>query len=95
MSRARTRIFCRLFFFSLCCPLPLCTAPRPQSLTSLFFPRRFTLLVAIEYAWNVYPATPVSSGVLHASHLVLLGALFLAAMPVRDRRAAVTEKKHK
>jgi len=35
------------------------------------------LILGIEYAWNVFPSTPLSSGVLLASNtLLLLGIWF-------------------
>jgi hypothetical protein len=49
-------------------------------------------MIAIEYAWNVYPATPVSSGILHAAHMVLLGALLFTAMPAPSKARSVDKK---
>lgn len=40
-------------------------------------PMRVALLVAIEFSWNVYPSTPLSSTVLHVSHLVTIAGLWL------------------
>ena len=39
---------------------------------------RLGLLVAIEYCWNVFPATPISSGLLALCHGVLLIALLVS-----------------
>ena len=39
---------------------------------------RFALLLGIEYSWNVFPATPTSSCVLHVCHAVMLVALWPA-----------------
>jgi uncharacterized membrane protein len=38
--------------------------------------RRLALLVTIEYAWNVFPSTSLSSGVLLGAHVVLLIAIW-------------------
>lgn len=38
---------------------------------------RFLLLGLIEYAWNTYPSTNVSSALLHLCHLVLLAGIFM------------------
>eukprot|EP00051_Salpingoeca_urceolata_P030077 m.491972 g.491972 ORF g.491972 m.491972 type:complete len:411 (-) comp31115_c0_seq1:169-1401(-) len=46
--------------------------------TKLPAPIGVGLLLAIEYAWNMYPATPVSSATLHVAHAVLLIALWLS-----------------
>ena len=35
-------------------------------------------MAAIEYAFNVYPSTPLSSTVLHLAHAVVLGGVFRA-----------------
>ncbi|KAL9714767.1 dolichyl-P-Man:Man(5)GlcNAc(2)-PP-dolichol alpha-1,3-mannosyltransferase [Leucoagaricus gongylophorus] len=41
------------------------------------FPIKLTLLMAIEYAWNIYPSTNLSSGVLLAGNsLLLVGVWF-------------------
>ena len=42
------------------------------------------ILVGIEYAFNVFPATPVSSAVLQVCHLVLLGGLLAISMDGDD-----------
>jgi alpha-1,3-mannosyltransferase len=39
---------------------------------------RVTMLIAIEVCWNVFPASPLSSSVLLACHVLLLAALGLA-----------------
>ena len=44
--------------------------------TELRLTYKFLLLGLIEYAWNTYPSTPVSSALLHACHVVLLLATF-------------------
>lgn len=44
--------------------------------TNLRLTYKFLLLGLIEYAWNTYPSTNVSSLLLHACHLVLLVAIF-------------------
>ncbi|KAG0253141.1 dolichyl-P-Man:Man(5)GlcNAc(2)-PP-dolichol alpha-1,3-mannosyltransferase [Mortierella polycephala] len=46
------------------------------------------LLGAIEWSWNVYPATAESSGVLMASHLVILAGLWFGK---KDARGTVEE----
>ncbi|KIP08176.1 glycosyltransferase family 58 protein [Phlebiopsis gigantea 11061_1 CR5-6] len=40
-------------------------------------PIKLVLLLGIEYAWNVYPSTPLSSGGLCAANLVLLAGVWL------------------
>jgi alpha-1,3-mannosyltransferase len=56
-------------------PLLLWLTPLPTVL-------RLSLLAAIEYAWNVFPATAQSSGVLIAAHVVLtLALLFSKRLP--------------
>jgi alpha-1,3-mannosyltransferase len=56
------------------------------------------LIGAIEYAWNVYPSTPLSSGLLLTANLVILlgiwfgypeGKMFLK----RSNRSQVSVKK--
>jgi len=39
------------------------------------------MLVSIEYSFNVFPATPLSSGILQCSHLLLLVASYYADVP--------------
>ncbi|KAG8695601.1 dolichyl-P-Man:Man(5)GlcNAc(2)-PP-dolichol alpha-1,3-mannosyltransferase [Ceratobasidium sp. 394] len=38
-------------------------------------PVRVAILVAVEYAWNTYPSTNLSSAILLASHILLLGGI--------------------
>lgn len=38
---------------------------------------KLLILGIIEFAWNVYPSTSMSSLLLHASHIAILGGLFL------------------
>ncbi|KAJ3231436.1 dolichyl-P-Man:Man(5)GlcNAc(2)-PP-dolichol alpha-1,3-mannosyltransferase [Chytriomyces hyalinus] len=44
---------------------------------SLMLPVKIAMFFAIEYCWNVYPSTNVSSILLFACHLILLSALLL------------------
>ncbi|KAG9119231.1 dolichyl-P-Man:Man(5)GlcNAc(2)-PP-dolichol alpha-1,3-mannosyltransferase [Ceratobasidium sp. 392] len=37
---------------------------------------RVVILAAIEYAWNIYPSTSLSSGILLASHIILIIGIF-------------------
>lgn len=53
-------------------PFLLYVSPLPNSL-------RLLVLAVIEYAWNVFPATAISSGLLIACHVTLLGALLVSA----------------
>jgi len=39
---------------------------------------RMALLLALEWSWNVFPATPTSSSVLHVCHAIILVALMFA-----------------
>ncbi|KAF9361534.1 dolichyl-P-Man:Man(5)GlcNAc(2)-PP-dolichol alpha-1,3-mannosyltransferase [Mortierella sp. AD094] len=48
---------------------------------------RFLLLGAIEWSWNVFPATAESSGVLAASHLVILAGLWIGKEKERQKSA--------
>ncbi|KAH8959202.1 hypothetical protein BDL97_06G067200 [Sphagnum fallax] len=41
-------------------------------------PIRFALFIGIELCWNVYPSTPLSSLVLLACHVIILGGLWCA-----------------
>lgn len=45
--------------------------------TDLRLTYKFLLLGLIEYAWNTYPSTNVSSALLHVCHVVLLLATFM------------------
>lgn len=45
------------------------------------YPLRICILGVIEFCWNVYPSTWYSSLLLHASHLILLVALFRLPPP--------------
>ena len=70
------------YFFSL--PALLFAIPNPsrseRALASVAADAaRVGVLAAIEYAWNVFPATPRSSGVLLAAHAVVLLGLWRAA----------------
>jgi len=50
------------------------------------YPTALKLFVvgAIEYGWNVYPSTRLSSVVLCASHIVLLGGIWFGYPEGRD-----------
>ncbi|GAA95532.1 glycosyltransferase family 58 protein [Mixia osmundae IAM 14324] len=54
-------------------------------------PARILVLLAIEYAWNVFPSTAVSSAILLASHLALLAGLYFRDLDDRPppRRASL------
>ena len=39
---------------------------------NLFFRRRLAMIIGIEYAWNVFPSTPLSSGILLVSNCALV-----------------------
>ncbi|KAG0099443.1 dolichyl-P-Man:Man(5)GlcNAc(2)-PP-dolichol alpha-1,3-mannosyltransferase [Podila epicladia] len=47
---------------------------------------RVLLFAAIEWSWNVFPATPVSSQALLASHLVILVGLWVGKASLRAKR---------
>lgn len=51
--------------------------------TRLPVPARLALFGTIEYAWNVFPSTAVSSSALLAAHAVLLGALWIGPRSAR------------
>lgn len=42
---------------------------------------KIAILPLIEWAFNVFPATPLSSGTLQVCHWVLLFGLYLSPMP--------------
>jgi ALG3 protein len=56
-------------------------------------------LVAIEYCWNVFPATPASSMLLQTVHFAVLSRLLFNAMPTlpngQFRRVVKAAKKNK
>ena len=43
---------------------------------------KIAILPLIEWAFNVFPATPLSSGTLQACHWILLFGLYLSPMPI-------------
>jgi alpha-1,3-mannosyltransferase len=49
--------------------------------TDLWHPLRVMILVGIEVAFNVFPATPISSALLQVCHLLLLVALLRTPVP--------------
>ncbi|KAH7103723.1 glycosyltransferase family 58 protein [Auriculariales sp. MPI-PUGE-AT-0066] len=55
--------------------------------TKLPVPMRLGLLAAIEYAWNVYPSTNMSSGVLLVAHIALLLGIWFGWAEGRVERA--------
>mmetsp|Transcript_28406 Transcript_28406/g.74628 ORF Transcript_28406/g.74628 Transcript_28406/m.74628 type:complete len:428 (+) Transcript_28406:260-1543(+) len=54
---------------------------------------KIALMVAIEYCWNVYPSTPLSSGLLHGCHALLVAAVWFGGMWPAPRAAEVSTKK--
>eukprot|EP00041_Stephanoeca_diplocostata_P037160 m.1391080 g.1391080 ORF g.1391080 m.1391080 type:complete len:105 (-) comp24990_c2_seq15:729-1043(-) len=52
---------------------------------------RFILIGCIEYSWNVFPATPVSSGLLQACHGIILIALWQASVGAAAASARKTK----
>jgi len=71
---ARTLHFQFLAWYFHTLPLLLWHSPLPV-------PLRLAALAAVEYAFNVYPSTPASSGVLQAAHAVVLLGIFLSRVP--------------
>ncbi|KNC78941.1 hypothetical protein SARC_08648 [Sphaeroforma arctica JP610] len=60
-------------------------------------PVRFLVLIGFEWAWNTYPSTSISSGILLCTHLVLLAGLITASIVPKDssdssRKALVNKK---
>eukprot|EP00053_Salpingoeca_punica_P024831 m.14795 g.14795 ORF g.14795 m.14795 type:complete len:445 (+) comp7229_c1_seq1:2206-3540(+) len=47
---------------------------------------RLAILAGLEVAWNTYPATPFSSGLLHACHLLLLAGLLFYHRPIPAKK---------
>ncbi|ORX98842.1 glycosyltransferase family 58 protein [Basidiobolus meristosporus CBS 931.73] len=54
---------------------------------------RFLMIGAIEYCWNVFPATFYSSLLLQVCHIVLLSSLFLSSVDLSSRKK--TNKRQK
>ncbi|EGD80515.1 alpha-1,3-mannosyltransferase ALG3 isoform d [Salpingoeca rosetta] len=46
-----------------------------------FLLRSCAVLVGIEFAWNTYPSTDISSAVLHVCHFIMIIAVFTATTP--------------
>ena len=70
------------------------TFPFMAWMTDLPLAFRVGLVGMVEYAFNVYPATPFSSYVLQSAHLVLLAWIWMARVPkVVDLRARSTKSK--
>ena len=49
--------------------------------TSMNIPLRVVAIIAIEYSFNVFPATALSSFVLQTSHFIILIYLVLMEVP--------------
>ena len=57
------------------------TMPFLISRTKLPFAASCLLFFTIEWAYNVYPATSLSSSILQSCHLIILIALYLSPLP--------------
>ena len=57
----------------------------------LAIPVRLAIWIMIEVAFNVYPATPWSSGLLQVAHIVLLVALYVSPAPLCDENLWIDE----
>jgi alpha-1,3-mannosyltransferase len=64
------------YFFSIPALCIFAALPRPRILNVPLPFLEAATLAAIEYAFNIYPATPLSSLVLQAGHAILLCGLF-------------------
>ncbi|KZV97652.1 glycosyltransferase family 58 protein [Exidia glandulosa HHB12029] len=60
--------------------------------TRLPVPVRLALLASVEYAWNVYPSTNMSSGILLAAHMVLILGIWFGWPEGKDRTLRVQSK---
>jgi len=56
--------------------------------TALPVPIKLMLLLAIEYSWNVFPSTKLSSGILVGSNAILLVGIWFG----KSRTGKVDEK---
>eukprot|EP01135_Chromosphaera_perkinsii_P007547 Nk52_evm3s914 gene=Nk52_evmTU3s914 len=54
---------------------------------------RLALLAAFEYCWNVYPATPMSSAILQANHLVVLMTFYATLLSLQPPAPSVHSSK--
>ncbi len=52
---------------------------------------RVAILVAIEVAWNVFPSTWWSSGLLHKCHIVMLLCIFVTLWKEKRTAARASE----
>jgi len=56
---------------------------------------KLMIFSAIEYSFNVYPATPISSSILQVAHIVLLVSLYISPAPLaHEYRNSETVKKN-
>lgn len=58
----------------------------------IYLTYRFILLGMLEYAWNKYPSTTLSSKLMLASHLVILNGLALSDRVASSSRARAKVK---
>eukprot|EP01134_Creolimax_fragrantissima_P002779 CFRG2779T1 len=61
--------------------------------TKLHIVARIAILMGFEYAWNTYPSTPLSSGILLCSHLMLLAGILTATIEESPMTASGDAKK--
>ena len=57
----------------------------------LAIPVRLAIWIMIEVAFNVYPATPWSSGILQIAHIILLVALYVSPAPLCNENLWIDE----
>ncbi|EPQ25784.1 uncharacterized protein PFL1_06651 [Pseudozyma flocculosa PF-1] len=61
---------------------------------NLPLPIKFVLPAAIEWSWNVFPSTNASSGVLLASHLIMLAGLWTSRSYGPDTQLSIASDGH-
>lgn len=57
----------------ICCSTTVCI----KSCFTFIILCRVAVLLVVEYSWNTYPSTVVSSLLLHLAHLIIMAALFV------------------
>jgi alpha-1,3-mannosyltransferase len=56
---------------------------------------RFALILGIEYAWNIFPSTPLSSSVLVGANALLLAGIWFGYAEGKSTMATTEDQKIK
>eukprot|EP00049_Salpingoeca_infusionum_P004181 m.75463 g.75463 ORF g.75463 m.75463 type:complete len:405 (+) comp12452_c1_seq1:95-1309(+) len=64
-------------------PLLLWFSPLPHIL-------KFAVLLLLEFAWNTYPSTDISSAALHGAHIIAIVGVFLTKFPLQDTKPKIS-----